>query len=558
MLYQNIRVGIPQGKKYKPRVLHGISYLYYRENSYRVNGKLKHNECSLGKIVTDSEHNIDCLIPNEKYYEHFKLDKPTGEVLVNRGRPRKVQKSERYEDLPEDSIMCAGYSVAVMYLTKESGLYDILIESFGEEIANNILAIAMFFAAGCPYGMSAIEKFTKNNICFTGEIIKKNRMTDHYQSITRHDIAQFYKLWIPKASENDYICYDVTSISSYSKKLQSVEYGYNRDHEKLKQVNVGMFCTLTTSIPLYMSEYNGSINDFTNFPDVIQKARVYGIDINKTTFVMDGGFALEQTLSSDIIGNNPFIVGAPFDFGLKSRTYLENWDRNSQDTIVFTFDDDIIEAKEESISCGRIKCRLFMYYSESRRENELATIKHNINEMSAKIERRKKSFTEKFLAEFRPLFKIDITQDGEIKYEIDREEYRNITANYGYFAIYCSDESIDIKEALRLYRRKDIIEKSFDVLKNDIINERLHVSSDKSLTGKSFIVMIGLIVRKLIENKLKEIMKQHNVTYGEIIAALTGIKCRKHNKEWILDGVLTKEERIYMEALGIPLSALGK
>lgn len=552
MLYPNLRVAIPQGKEYKPRTLRGIRYLYYHKNSYRVNGKLKHNEYSLGRVVFDSEHNIECLIPNERYYEHFNKAKPVGEVLKKQGRAKQVQIEERYADLPEESKLCAGYSIAVMHLAKASGLYDILIESFGNEIAHNILAIGMFFAAGCPYGLSSIEKFTEKNICFSDKIIKKNRITDYYSEINAPDITAFFNEWIPKASENDFLCYDVTSVSSYSKKLPKVKPGYNRDKENLAQINIGLFCTLRTAIPLYMTTYNGSINDFTNFPKVIERARNYGIDINKTTFVMDGGFALEKVLSSDIIGNNSFIVGAPLDFGIGSRNYIENWDRTSNDTIIFTHDNDIIEAKEETIKIGTRICKLYMYFSEARRQNEILSIKRNINEMASELDSRKRKFTDKFLSKYQPLFDIEKTNDNKINYKINSAEYRNITSSFGYFAIICSDDKVDIQEALILYRKKDVIEKTFGVLKNGILHERFHVSLDSSLAGKEFIAFIGLIIRRLIENRLKDKMKELDRTYGEVIATLTAIRCRKYQNEWILDDALTKEERIFMESLGVP------
>jgi transposase len=38
------------------------------------------------------------------------------------------------------------------------------------------------------------------------------------------------------------VCYDVTSISSYSQEMVSVERGYNRDGDDLAQFNLGMFC----------------------------------------------------------------------------------------------------------------------------------------------------------------------------------------------------------------------------------------------------------------------------------------------------------------------------
>ncbi len=38
--------------------------------------------------------------------------------------------------------------------------------------------------------------------------------------------------------------------------MLEVEQGYNRDHEKLNQFNVGMFCNESTRFPLYYNHYD--------------------------------------------------------------------------------------------------------------------------------------------------------------------------------------------------------------------------------------------------------------------------------------------------------------
>jgi transposase len=57
------------------------------------------------------------------------------------------------------------------------------------------------------------------------------------------------------ALTDDSICCDVTSVSSYSKTIADVEYGYNRDGEDLPQFNIGMFCGENNKLPIYYNQY---------------------------------------------------------------------------------------------------------------------------------------------------------------------------------------------------------------------------------------------------------------------------------------------------------------
>ena len=57
------------------------------------------------------------------------------------------------------------------------------------------------------------------------------------------------------------MAYDVTSVSSYSKGIEDLEWGYNRDKEKLPQVNMGLYYGEECGLPLYYRVYPGSISD---------------------------------------------------------------------------------------------------------------------------------------------------------------------------------------------------------------------------------------------------------------------------------------------------------
>ncbi|MGB9599289.1 MAG: hypothetical protein ACP5QK_03970 [Myxococcota bacterium] len=44
---------------------------------------------------------------------------------------------------------------------------------------------------------------------------------------------KFLRVWAQKRRDNKFIIFDITSISSYSGLIESVEWGYNRDGENL-------------------------------------------------------------------------------------------------------------------------------------------------------------------------------------------------------------------------------------------------------------------------------------------------------------------------------------
>ena len=89
-------------------------------------------------------------------------------------------------------------------------------------------------------------------------------------SFTEPERAVFFDEWLtavramaPEGEERRFVFYDVTSVSSCSECIRWVAYGYNRDRESLKQVNIGLFMDEFTGLPLYCTWYDGSVNDWT-------------------------------------------------------------------------------------------------------------------------------------------------------------------------------------------------------------------------------------------------------------------------------------------------------
>ena len=71
----------------------------------------------------------------------------------------------------------------------------------------------------------------------------------------------FLSDWIKNRKLDEYIAYNVTSVSSYSKNIEELKWGYNRDVEKLRQINIGMYYGEGSKLPLYDRIYQGSITD---------------------------------------------------------------------------------------------------------------------------------------------------------------------------------------------------------------------------------------------------------------------------------------------------------
>lgn len=554
MIYTNLRMPMPEGPRYEIINVHGNPYLYYRKESKRINGKLKHFRQSLGRTVSEDGELL--LIPNENYFSHMGMPQPVGEEISKPGRKRKALQECSYNETEEHGTLGFGYAIACHKLSRELGLWDDLVEVFGDKRARDILGIAAYMAKGATEGMSGLDYFIQKQMLFTDTVLSSQKLSTIYQDITATERATFFSLWVKRHGKNNHVCYDVTSISSYSKNIPIVAYGYNRDKERLAQVNLGMFCSIPNGLPLCYAEYNGNINDFTNFPHVIKNAKEYGIN-DKFLIIMDGGFAVQSNIDLTKFNGYDFLMGAPIGFCHNIRNLLLDWRESTKaDENIIEYNDELFRVAETNYIFGETETRVLMYKSSARITDEecsLARLKRVASEAINKLHGKMSSDEAK---KYEPFFEIEIKENGLFDHNFNEVAYKEAINLCGCFALLCTKEGLSIYDALKLYREKDEVEKAFGMLKNDILQERLHVAQLKSLQGKMFLAFLGLILRRTFSKKLREWVLQKRLSLDVALEMLCDIECRKSKSDWILTKAFTAQQKDLIKILDLPVNYL--
>lgn len=76
-----------------------------------------------------------------------------------------------------------------------------------------------------------------------------------------------------------------------------------------------------------------------------------------------------------------------------------------------------------------------------------------------------------------------------------------------------------------IYRRRDVVEKCFDDLKNKTDMKRLHTQTDEATAGKLFCAFIALIVRSYMANCLSDYARKKGSTLKRILLKFDKLKC---------------------------------
>lgn len=396
-------------------------------------------------------------------------------------------------------------------ISESIGLKSILLDLFKDNY--DVLTTLVHYIVCVDSSLSNAPKWMElTNTCLKTDL-SSQYISSFLKNISDEMILDFFKKWVNKRLESEYIAFDITSISSYSELIELVEMGYNRDKEKLPQINMGMFFGESSLLPIFYNLYPGSIKDVKTLSNML----VYcdALKIKKIKFVMDKGFYSDTNITEMIKKKKKFTIAVPFKSAIatsKVNLVKENIKKPSK---IITVDElvygEVIKDKWDYSDNDEIKQANVYYhvlYDDDKR-NEIE------NRVMNKVMTLKKEFDEYILAynrlpknieKYEKYLKINKVKGKYICTIID-EVIEKELLHEGYMVVISNDLQ-NVSDVLYTYRRKDVVEKAFDNLKNDLDVKRLKVHNTRSLKGKMFVVFLALILKTCIYN---EIIKNGNI-----------------------------------------------
>ena len=137
-------------------------------------------------------------------------------------------------------------------------------------------------------------------------------------------------------------------------------------------------------------------------------------------------------------------------------------------------------------------------------------------------------------------------------YSFKEDAIRKAEKNYGYFVL-MSNGIKDPAEALRIYRLKDLIEKSFGNLKERLSMRRMSVASEENFEGKLFIQFVALQLMSYIKKQMDENGLFSNYTMQSLLDELDTIEYyQQPGKAHHLSEITNKQCKLY-ELMEVPV-----
>jgi transposase len=527
-MFEISSVPMPNKRITLKKGVNGTIYVYYTLRAYRnKNGKPTSDEIAIGKKDLSS----GMLIPNKNYYKVF----PTA-------IPPSSQPQVTVTNSPH-IITDYGNTFVLMRTAKEIGLTQILEKCFPSKW-QNILAAAFYMICEGNVMMYLEDWFYATNVPFSCAMDDR-RCSEIFASIFHEERMSFFEEWVKKRQEQEYIAYDVTSISTYSSGIDIAEWGYNRDEESLPQVNLGMYFGMTSQLPVYYTMYSGSITDKSYLIFMLENTSRLGI--NKVRFVMDRGFITEDNVIYMADKGYPFIVPFPLD-RVEAATIIETHVQSIRKAANRICEFDIYGTSLDYKLYGK-DMKIHIFFDPEKQNLDEKELYARIERLSKELEKMNK--TKRVTKKYTDFFTVKEDKPG-INFEMDNEKIDARLNKAGYFVFLTTDLSCSSEELIRIYRGRDVIEKNFEQLKNGLEFQRLRTHINPTTEGKVFVGFLALILRSFLLNKIKTNAESKKMTFDKVLMELKKIKTVTMTDMQKILIPLTKTQKTILSVLDIP------
>ncbi len=486
------------------------------------------------------------------------------------GQPVKVRSSDM---IPSRMVVSSapkfaynhGNLLPLQSITQELSIQATL-EEFLSETETDTLLTLVYNRILRPTAMTNVQVWYEGSSLWLNNNklpLSSQRISEFLANLGQKDIPEeFMRRFAAQIEPNATLLYDITSLSSTSKLIECLEYGYNRDNDGLPQINFSLVVDKEKGIPVRYDVYPGSIADITTLKNTIIRLKDAGSE--QFRLVMDRGFFSQTTLAELMSENIPFILPATYQLTsikelmsksqnkVKQAEYLYKLEKGPIFAMPVKLEHQLdIDGKPRTLTVDG-----YCYYDPKREQDERDSFYVQLFDATDRLKKARPQSWKKpevvvneIAKGFARYLKWKFT-DGTFEVSIRQKAVTQRINRLGRFILFYNGE-LDWLSCLTLYRERDAVEKCFLRMKNDLDTLPLNARREDSVRGYLFMVFIALIIRMRLQMILKEtgLSKQYSVE--KLLLELEKIKLFVLSQGEIIQSEVSKKNREILTALSL-------
>jgi len=525
--------------KIRTQLIKGVHYVYedypYWDKTTKQN---RHKRVYIGKLGQDGE-----FLPNKHYLsQQSKIDEKETEV----------------PDILPVKRFYYGATHLLDEIGSSMGIEEDLRICFPDHY-QMILSLAYYLVLGNGNPLYRFSRWSFDHQHPYGKDIPSQRISELLTDIPESAKLKFFKLQRERHHENEYVAYDTTSVSSYSEYIKAVRYGKNKDQDNLPQINLGLLFGEKSGLPIYYRVLPGNINDVSTMQKFVTDMKF--LEINKPKVVTDRGFCSTKNINELYKNHFKFLVSSKTNNSFvsellnKAKTEMHDYKHYDLNHELYCWSSmewwPYVQKDSSGNTIFAEKRRIYVhiYYNGLRAEEEKLRFNKKLG-MTEIAMKNKEQLTKTQKSLCQKYFIVKETPKRGIQIQYKEEEIKKRMDQLGYFVLLSNDIK-DSGEAIEIYRRKDVVEKAFDNLKERLNMRRTGVSSDQALGGKFFLQFLALQYISYVHKGMTDNNLYQNYTMQTLFDALDVIEKYEYEGKKSHFSEITEKQRKIFECFGI-------
>ena len=457
---------------------------------------------------------------------------------------------------PVPAVNCIRQFYGATYLLDQiceaTGIATDLKRCFGS-ISKEILSLAYFLILEEGMPLYRFRKWGMTHRHPYGKDIPSQRSSELFGMIAEESKMNYFKCQAKRHGLKEYLAFDTTSISSYSQLIKQVKYGKNKEGDTLPQINLALLYGEQSMLPVYYRKLPGNIADVRTIENLLKD--IDFLQLDKLKFVMDRGFYSERNINDMMKHHHKFLIGARTSLNIVSKRldairedFVTRFNYNSELKLYVQSFTEAWEYTEERPRCADVateKKRVYLhyYYNDQKATDDKARFNYMLDKLEANLVEGKIDPADAKL--YKKYFEVHETPVRGTTYSFNEAAIRKAEKNFGYFVL-MSNGIKDPVQALKIYRSKDLIEKSFGNLKERLNMRRMAVASEENVEGKLFVQFIALSLMSYIKKSMDDNGLFKNYTMQSLLDELDVIEYyQQPGRAHHLSEVTTKQKKLY-------------
>lgn len=509
-------------------------------------------------------------------------------TLVEKSEQDVAEEVEQRETSWASNNLSYAATWALWQFASKNRILQNLQAVFGKQLGTNLLALAIYQLLDGG-AMNGYEDWLPDNWLPVSAPLSSQRISELLAQVDHEDMVNYFRLrfdrskenyqrWLEEIEQNAkkngsvmppstmqkmYMALDSTAISTFSMTIEDAAYGHAKQNPELKQINLTLAVDFLNGDVCYAREDEGSITDKSVYKSILAQMKSYGFDLDETVLVTDRGYSSIMNLQSLFNTDVSFVAGVPIvEKGLKDK--FAKFREALCDLAFYNSEYDVYcrtikEDWKQNTEGGSIDrtCFVHLYrFPEIALSQQKQLLKKVDKALDKKrsgrvVDRDDWNFVARFITERKE------EHDGKEKkiWEKNLEALRSWERTAGCFVIR-SDWLEDPIEALRIYRRRNIVEVAFRQFKVLNGGNRLY-ATQTSYMGKLMVHIIAQSLRMVMTVQAKrrktQELKLPDNSVEKLLSALKRVRAVRTptRATWVVEP-LTKKAQDMLELLNLP------